>query len=34
MKIKITRKDVQAAGTISFRAGTTMYNSQTSVALG
>jgi hypothetical protein len=32
MKVKITRKDVQAAGTISFRAGTTN-NSQTPAAL-
>jgi hypothetical protein len=33
MKIKITRKDIEAAGTISFRAGTTTNNFETPAAL-
>jgi hypothetical protein len=32
MKIKLARKDVEAAGTISFRAGTTSHNSETPAA--
>jgi hypothetical protein len=33
MKIKITRKEIEIAGTISFRAGTTSNHSETPAAL-